>query len=72
MASGCSLAAKPTVVVEQQIIREQVPAALLQDFTVPKRKLERTSDIIAKLNDTEAARQKYAAQVAGLKEWNQE
>lgn len=71
MLSGC-VTAKPAVLVETQIVRDKVPAALLKACPSAFNKPIRiTGDFIKRGDVNEAALKKCAAQVAAIKKWDE-
>lgn len=69
--TGC-LTGKPAVVTAPQVIRETVPAALTRPCP-PKQRgpLTTTADIVNRLTYTEGALATCAAQVDGVRAWNE-
>lgn len=70
--SGC-LTAKPAVVTARSVVRESVPAALVRPCPPRQRKpLVTTGDIVNRLIYTEGALATCAAQVDGVRAWNEQ
>lgn len=69
--AGCA-AGKPAVVVAPMEVRPRVPAALTVPCPPPDRRQWRTTrDIIASVDSNEAALKTCAAQVDGIRAWDQ-
>ena len=71
LLAGC-MATKPPVLVKTDLIRDRIPASLLQLCPAPYRKaIKVTGDFIERGDHNEAALKKCAAQVAAIKKWNE-
>lgn len=69
--AGCA-GGKPAVVVAPMEVRPRVPAALIVPCPAPDRRQWRTTrDIIASVDSNEAALKTCAAQVDGVRTWDQ-
>lgn len=69
--TGC-LTDKPAVVAVPHVVREQVPAALTRPCPKKQRgKLGTTADLVNRLTYTEGALDTCAAQIDGIRAWNE-
>lgn len=66
------MTAKPAVLVQTEIVRDRVPAALLKACpTAYSKPIKVTGDFVARGDVNEAALRKCAAQVAAIKKWDE-
>ena len=69
--TGC-LTSNPTVVTAPVVVRESVPAALVRACPPKQRgSLKTTGDLVNRLTYTEGALATCAAQVDGVRAWNE-
>lgn len=71
MLSACGTT-KPTIIVQTELVREPIPAALVRPCQGPWNKPVRiTGDFVQRGDVNEAALRKCAAQVEAIKKWDE-
>lgn len=69
--SACTTT-KPSVLIQNELIKGQVPPALLKDCPKPwGKEIRITEDFIKRGDVNEAALRKCAAQIAAIRKWDE-